>query len=153
MNELSPHSEARDMELVPTTTGARAVAASGPPKYRKDNIMKNNYSIAERNRIVEEYLYCIDRVIRRNSPLMRAAHLDYDDVYQDLAIRLIRCVSGFDPEKGELKQHIMVQLQYEMLNCKDSRRRYGFTAAPRDLRGAVISLDDFRDDDSLLAVA
>lgn len=119
--------------------------------------MKNNYSIAERNRIVEEYLYCIDRVIRRNSPLMRAAHLDYDDVYQDLAIRLIRCVSGFDPEKGELEQHIMAQLQYEMLNCKDSRRRYGFTGAPYDLRGAVISLDVFRDVDSLrpdeLAVA
>ena len=115
--------------------------------------MKNNYSIAERNRIVEEYLYCIDRVIRRNSPLMRAAHLDYDDVYQDLAVRLIRCVESYDPEKGELDQHIMCQLQYEMLNCKDSRRRYGFTAAPRDLRGAVISLDDFRDDDSLLAVA
>lgn len=84
---------------------------------------------------------------------MRAARLEYDDVYQDLAIRLIRCVSGFDPEKGELEQHIMAQLQYEMLNCKDSRHRYGFTAAPRDLRGAVISLDAFRDDDSLLAVA
>ena len=94
--------------------------------------MKNNYSIAERNRIVEENLHWIGKIIQRNAALMRAAHLDYDDVYQDLAIRLI---------------------QYEMLNCKDSRRRYGFTAAPRDLRGAVISLDDFRDDDSLLVVA
>ena len=116
--------------------------------------MKNNYSIAERNRIVEENLHCIDKVIRWNLPLMRAAHLDYDDVYQDLAIRLIRCVTGFDPEKGELEQHIMAQLQYEMLNCKDSRRRYG---APYDLRGAVISLDVLRDSgDSLydgLAVA
>ena len=111
--------------------------------------MKNNYSITERNRIVEEHLYCIDRVIHRNWPLMRAAHLDYDDVYQDLAIRLIRCVAGFDPDKGELEQHIMAQLQYELLNCKDSRRRYGFTSAPRDLRGAVISLNAFRDDDSL----
>jgi len=119
--------------------------------------MKNNYSIAERNRIVEEHLYCIDRVIRRNRPLMRAAHLDYDDVYQDLAVRLIRCVAGYDPEKGELEQHIMAQLQYEMLNCKDSRRRYGLTQAPYDLRGAVISLDAFRGDESLpfeeLAVA
>ncbi len=119
--------------------------------------MKNNYSIAERNRIVEEYLPCIDKVIRRNYPLMRAARLDYDDVYQDLAVRLIRCVAGYDPEKGKLEQHIMAQLQYEMLNCKDSRRRYGFTGAPYDLRGAIISLDTFRDDESLpfdgLAVA
>lgn len=43
--------------------------------------MKNNYSIAERNRIVEEHLWCIDRVIRKNRSLMRAARLDYDDVY------------------------------------------------------------------------
>lgn len=40
--------------------------------------MKNNYSIAERNRIVEEHLWCIDRVIRKNRSLMRAARLDYE---------------------------------------------------------------------------
>lgn len=113
--------------------------------------MKNNYPISERNRIVEENLHWIDKIIRRNRPLMRAARLDYDDVYQDLAIRLIQCVENFDPEKGDLDQHIMCQLQYEMLNCKDSRRRYGFTGAPYDLRGAVISLDAFRDSDGLAA--
>ena len=103
--------------------------------------MKNNYSIAERNRIVEENLYRINATIRRNRGLMRAARLDYDDVYQQLAIRLIRCVAGFDPEKGKLGAHINAQLQYELLNCKDSRSRYGFTGAPRDLRGTVVSLD------------
>lgn len=103
--------------------------------------MKNNYSFDERNRIVEENLYRIEAIIRRNSVLMRAAHLDYDDVYQQLALRLIRCVTGFDPEKGDLGAHINAQLQYEILNCKDSRSRYGFTGAPRDLRGAVVSLD------------
>jgi len=102
--------------------------------------MKNNYSIAERNRIVEEHLHCIDQVIRWNYTLIRAAHLDRDDVYQQLAVRLICCVEGFDPEKGELEQHIYSQLQYELLSCKDSRQRYGFTHAPYDLRGAVVSL-------------
>ena len=33
---------------------------------RKESIMKNNYSIAERNRIVEENLPMIDKVIRHN---------------------------------------------------------------------------------------
>lgn len=103
--------------------------------------MKNNYSLAERNRIVEENLYRINATIRRNRALMKAARLDYDDVYQQLAIRLIRCVAGFDPEKGELGAHINAQLQYELLNCKGSRSRYGFTGAPRDLRGVVVSLD------------
>ena len=116
--------------------------------------MKNNYSVAERNRIVEENLHCIDSTIRRNRVLMKAAHLDYDDVYQQLAVRLIHAVAGFDPAKGSLEQHIYAQLQYEMLNCKDSRRRYGLTGAPYDLRDAVVSLDACGDNfayDSLMA--
>ena len=80
--------------------------------------MKNNYSIAQRNAIVEEHLWCINAVIRQKQPLMRAAHLDHDDVYQQLAIRLIHAVAGFDPEKGALKQHIFAQLRFELLSCK-----------------------------------
>ena len=115
--------------------------------------MKNNYSITERNRIVEENLFWIDKIIRRNQALMKAACLEYDDVYQDLALRLIRCVESFDPEKGSLDQHIMCQLQYEMLSCKDSRRRYGFTQAPYDLRGAVVSLDAMPEDSEMYPLA
>lgn len=55
------------------------------------------------------------------------------------------CELSFDPEKGELGAHIHAQLQYELLNCKSSYRRYGFTGAPRDLRGAVMSLNDCRE--------
>ncbi len=115
--------------------------------------MKNKYSIAERNRIVEEHLPRIDRIIRRNCALIRAAHLDRDDVYQELAIRLIGCVENFDPEKGTLEKHIDAQLQYELLNCKDSRRRYGFTHAPYDLRGVVVSLSACGSLPDTLAVA
>ena len=74
-------------------------------------------------------------------PLCRRPGLDYGDVYQWLALRLIQAVSGFDPDKGTLRQHIFAQLQYELLSCKGSQRRYGFTEAPWDLRGAVVSLD------------
>lgn len=80
--------------------------------------MKNNYSIAQRNAIVEANLWCIDSVIRQNRPLMRAARLEYDDVYQQLALRLIKAVAGYDPEKGRLEQHIFAQLKYELLSCK-----------------------------------
>ncbi len=104
--------------------------------------MKNNYSIAERNRIVEENLHCIDKVIRKNHALMSAAHLDYDDVYQQLAIRLIHCVANFDPDKGTLKSHIYAQLQYELLSCKAPYRLTGITGAPSDFRrSSVMSFD------------
>jgi len=104
--------------------------------------MKNHYTIAQRNAIVEDHLWCIDRIIQKNRPLMRAARLEYDDVYQQLAIRLIKAVAGFDPEKGNLQQHIFAQLKYELLNCKTAYRICGMTGAPGDFRkGSIISLD------------
>ena len=104
-------------------------------------------TIQQRNDLVEEYLWCIDTVIRQNRLLLELAHLDRDDVYQDLAMRLIRAVAGYDPSKGHLRQHIFCQLEYELLNCKSARKRYGFKDAPYDLRGAIISLDSLMEDD------
>lgn len=104
--------------------------------------MKNNYSIAQRNAIVEANLWCIDSVIRQNRPLMRAARLEYDDVYQQLALRLIKAVAGFDPQKGTLQQHIFAQLKYELLSCKSARRLCGLTGAPKEYRKRdMVSLD------------
>lgn len=101
-----------------------------------------NVTIQERNRIVEEHLWCIDAVMRRNAALVEGAHLDRDDVYQQLSLRLIRAVEGFDPQKGKLDQHIFAQLRYELLNCKDSYRTTGITDAPAHFRGSnVISFE------------
>ncbi len=116
--------------------------------------MKNNYSIAERNRIVEENLSMIDKVIRRNWSLMIAAHLDYDDVYQDLAVRLIRCVENYDPDKGTLHAHIYSQLKYELLNCKTPVKRTGITGLPYNSRwNDLLSLDTLCEDNRAVAVA
>ena len=111
--------------------------------------MKRNVriTIQQRNDLVEQYLWCIDDVLQQNRLLLELAHLDRDDVYQDLAMRLIRAVAGYDLSKGQLKKHIFCQLEYELLNCKCARKRYGFKDAPYDLRGAVISLDSLMEDD------
>lgn len=109
--------------------------------------MKNNYSLAERNRIVEEFLPYVDQVIRRNRALMRASRLEYDDVYQQLSLRLIRAVSTYDPNKGELGAHILAQLRFELLNCKAPCRLCGMTELPRDFcRENIISFDSIRED-------
>lgn len=97
--------------------------------------------VEERNRLVMAYLWCIDSVIRQNYGLVQAAHLDKDDVYQYLAIRLIRAVELYRPGAKSLKGYIFNQLKFELLNCKSVKRRYGFSAAPYDLRDAVVSLD------------
>ena len=108
--------------------------------------MKNNYSVAQRNAIVEEHLWCIKAVIRQNRTLMRMAGLDYDDVYQQLAIRLIRAVAGFDPDKGKLEQHIFAQLKFELLNCKTPYRLCGMIGLPKNYRkGKIISFEAIRE--------
>ena len=112
--------------------------------------MKNNYSIAERNHIVEEYLPYVDKVICRNDALIRGAGLDYDDVYQQLSVRLIRAVSTFNPDKGELGAHIYAQLRFELLNCKNPSRLCGVTGLPRNYRRSnIISLDAVCEDSEL----
>ena len=98
-------------------------------------------SVEERNALVVSYLWCIDSVIRQNYSLIQVAHLERDDVYQTLAVRLIRAVELYKPGPRSLKGYIFMQLKYELLNCKSAKRRYGFSGAPYDLRGAVVSLD------------
>ena len=106
--------------------------------------MKNTYSIAQRNALVEECLPCIDTVMRRNRRLIRENRLDPEDVYQQLALRLIKAVGSYDPDKGELETHVMAQLRYELLNCKSSYRRFGITDAPNDVEDSIISLEAYR---------
>jgi hypothetical protein len=113
--------------------------------------MKNNYSISQRNQIVEAHLWCIDAVMKHNVQVIKTARLDRDDVYQQLAVRLIKAVAGYDPDKGKLRQHIFAQLQYELLSCKNIRQLTGFTGAPDDLRGKIVSIDAFREESARYA--
>ena len=107
--------------------------------------MKNSYSIAQRNALVEAYLPCINDVMHSNRKLIRAARLNQDDVYQQLALRLIKAVETFDPDKGDLETHIKAQLRYELLDCRSAYHRFGVTNAPRNLGGVIVSLDEYRD--------
>lgn len=96
----------------------------------------------ERNNLVEQYLWCIDSVIRQNYTLVLAAHLDRDDVRQALAVRLIQAVDRYDPNKGcSLKSYIFKQLKYELLTCNSPQMKFGIKDAPYSLRGVVISME------------
>ena len=104
-------------------------------------------SIQERNDLVVAYLWCIDCVIHQNYGLIQAAHLDRDDVYQDLAVRLIRAVELYQPGARSLKGYIFMQLKYALLDCKSAKSRYGFRGAPYDLRNAVVSIEEVTETD------
>ena len=98
-------------------------------------------TIPQRNSLVQEYLWCIDSVIKQNYSLIQAAHLDRDDVYQNLAIRLIHAVERYQPGPMSMKSYITMQLRYELLNCKSAKAMYGFHSAPYDMRNASVSLE------------
>lgn len=85
-------------------------------------------------------LYLVDH--QQNRRLINAVGLDDEDVFQQLAIRMIRAVENYDPDKGkDLEQHIFAQLQYEVLNCKDAAKVYGIKGTPYGARGLTVSLD------------
>lgn len=107
-------------------------------------------TVTQRNMIVEQHLWCIDSVMRQNSALIKAAHLDRQDVYQALAERLIRAVDRYDPDNQggkTLKNYIFMNLRFAMRTCGGSQARYGFREAPHYLPGAVISMTVLEDAD------
>lgn len=105
--------------------------------------LKWSITTQERNALVETHLGCIWWTINKNRRLISAVGLD-DDVFQQLAIRMIRAVENYDPDKGkDLEQHIFAQQQYEILNCKDAAK---WSAGPDRVPGRPgrIWLSDLR---------
>ena len=109
-----------------------------------------NLTISQRNALVQEYLWCIDSIIGQNYSLIKAAHLDRDDVYQSLAMRLIRAVELYDPDNKAgktLKGYIFMSLRFALRTCSSSQAQYGFREAPHFLPNAVISMEALEEAD------
>lgn len=126
-------------------TGSLMPGATTERKINMEGIIR---SIEQRNQLVEQYLWCIDAVIHQNYALIVAAHLDWQDVYQALAERLIRAIGRYDPAKGRsMKGYICDQLKFELLSCGSARAQYGFTKAPYYLRNTVVSMEELAEQD------
>lgn len=78
--------------------------------------MKDKYSIAQRNRVVVENLCCIDTVLRRNHRWVRQTRLEYDDLYQNLAVCLILSVEEYESSLGPLRPYLYRKLREELRN-------------------------------------
>ena len=107
-------------------------------------------TIPQRNSLVQEYLWCINSVMRQNRTLIKAAHLDRDDVYQSLAMRLIRAVELYDPENEagkSLKGYIFMSLRFALRTCSSAQAQYGFRDAPHYLPNAVVPMSALEESD------
>lgn len=96
--------------------------------------MKNGFTITQRNAVVEQHLWCIDTIMAQYAAFMQTEPVDPDDVYQSLAVRLIRAVNSYDPCKGYLKEYILSQLKREMVRIRSTQTVYGLTQAPANMQ-------------------
>ena len=102
--------------------------------------MKNGFTITQRNAVVEQHLWCIDTIMAQYAAWMQTAPIDPDDVYQSLAVRLIRAVNSYDPCKGYLKEYILSQLKREMVRVRSAQAVYGLTQAPANIGSTIVPL-------------
>ena len=102
--------------------------------------MKNEFTITQRNAVVEQHLWCIDSVMAQYAAWMQAAPIDSDDVYQSLAVRLIRAVNSYDPRKGYMEEYILSQLKREMVRIRSTQAVYGLTQAPANIGSTIVPL-------------
>ena len=74
-------------------------------------------TITERNRIVETHLWCIDAVMQACPKAVRKTRMEREDVYQQLALRLVQAVDRYDPVKAGLVDYIFSELKAELRAC------------------------------------
>lgn len=81
-----------------------------------------------RNKIFLENEDLIKRVMNHNYPLLKAMRLEWDDVYQELAVAALNAINTFDPlRSSEIRAHIWVRLQYAILDIKRRHKTCGMT--------------------------
>ena len=109
--------------------------------------MKTVMNTEERNDIVLKHLPLIDKVMEAHRDIIKAARTEKDDIYQQLAERMIRAVDAHDSADGEMEGYLETQLERELFNCAHLRRSYARAeaqAAPIGNRAA--SFEDAREE-------
>jgi len=97
---------------------------------------------SERNRLFEEKIPLIDQVVKKHQARIAISGLCREDVWQDLALKMLCLLDGYDPGKcPNLDGYLVQQLNYEVLRLTVPSERYGIPHAPRKKNFRVFSLD------------
>jgi len=79
----------------------------------------------DRNYLFEEKAYLVNATMNRYNTLVRACHMEDEDVYQQLSLRLLCAIGEYDPAAyPEWDAYLTGQLYDELLNMK---AREGFS--------------------------
>lgn len=96
----------------------------------------------DRNSLFEVKEHLIGEVIGSNYTMLRACKMDRQDVYQELAIRLLEAIEKYDERICDnLDAYLTVSLKNRLFNLTSCSKRFGMPYAPK--RGfSVLSLQD-----------
>ncbi len=109
--------------------------------------MKTVMNTEERNDIVLKHLPLIDKVMEAHRDIVKAARTEKDDIYQQLAERMIRAVDAHDSANGEMEGYLETQLERELFKCARPRRSHARTEAHTAFIGnRAASFTDARED-------
>ncbi len=95
-----------------------------------------------RNSLFWAKKHLIGATMKKHSRLIQSARLDGDDVRQELAVRLIEAIAGYDPALCKnMDAYLMLQLRYRLYQLREGSALYGVPQAPRKAF-TVLSLND-----------
>lgn len=96
-----------------------------------------------RNQLFEEKLPLVDRVMKRYSWEIQIYRLCREDVWQELALRMLECLDRYDAEIcPNVDAYLVKQLRYALLHQTAPSKRYGIPNAPRGCVLQIISLEE-----------
>lgn len=85
----------------------------------------------DRNYTFEDLSFLINNVTNRHATMIRVAHMDLDDVRQELALEMLRQLDRYDPSRcPNLEAHLTNMLNYHLLDLRASANRHGIKYAP-----------------------
>ncbi len=90
-----------------------------------------------RNNYLLNHEHLINAAIRRNWCLLKALKLETDDVFQELAMAMLKAIDGFNPSlSSSMDAHITARLQFAVLDLKKKHKPAGMTG----LSGARVTV-------------
>ncbi|MCL2227924.1 MAG: hypothetical protein FWB97_09950 [Oscillospiraceae bacterium] len=108
--------------------------------------------INTRNEYMVNHDYMIKSAMRRNKLLIKALRLDPDDVYQELAIAMLKAVDCFDPSRSaSLDACVNAKLKYAILDLKRKHKPGGLTGIKAQ-QVSVISFESYYEDGNPLQI-
>lgn len=89
---------------------------------------KHFVSMEQRDTYFEAHKSVIYWVINEYRPLLKSIGAEYDDVYQTLAYRMLKCIEMHDPSSGSTsKNYIITSLRLEVLKYASDLMSHGMT--------------------------